>query len=226
MLDATHDAVLQRYALAVFHYSTHQEYDAYSTGANSGDSTVEDNDDDWIMSDNWMTDKGICMWFGVQCMPYTNLEGSATFDDDVAAVTHLTLSSNGIRGVLPPEIFKALDQMRVLDLSQNLLGGTLSPEIGNLLSLEELNIESNVLIGSIPSTIGKMTNLLVLNAGANSLTGPIPSQIEQLYNLEYVVLEQNSLTGRISNSFGTSLSNIVSLYLGDNSLTGTIPSTL
>ena len=49
-----------------------------------------------------------------------------------------------------------------IDLSDNGLSGSIPPEIGQLIYLEDLNLSRNQLIGSIPREIGNLTNLKYL----------------------------------------------------------------
>lgn len=80
-------------------------------------------------------------------------------------------------------------------------GGSLPPEIGNLLSLERIDL------------------------GGNSLVGTVPDELFTLSGLKFLYLEGNSLSGTISDYIGT-LTNLESIYLGNNLFNGTIPSAL
>jgi hypothetical protein len=53
-LDLDDDFLLQRYALATFYFSRKTKNGMH----------VE-----WNNADNWMSEKGICLWFGVECPP-------------------------------------------------------------------------------------------------------------------------------------------------------------
>ena len=75
--------------------------------------------------------------------------------------------------------------------------GSIPPEIGNLINLEQLNMTDGNVTGEIPSSIGNLTNLTYLNLTNNDLTGEVPSEIGNLINLEELRLNQNQLTGEI-----------------------------
>ena len=80
-------------------------------------------------------------------------------------------------------------------------------------SLEELNVSNNLLTGSIQSQIGQLKNLKVLNASNNQMTG-VPAEVGQLSKLEVLDLSNNQLTG-LPNELGN-LQNLKILDLSDN----------
>ena len=110
-------------------------------------------------------------------------------------------------------------------LSGNGLEGPITPEIGKLTMLNELNLSLNKLSGSLPEELGELENLQVLQAGANSFSGPIPPELGNLAELIVLNLSRNSLSGTIPPELGN-LGNLVSLDLTSNSLSGAIPATL
>ena len=109
-----------------------------------------------------------------------------------------------------------------LQLDQNEMVGTITPELGNLTSLRHLNLTGNALTGPIPPELGNLTNLWELRLGANELTGPIPPELGNLTNLRHLNLTGNELTDPIPPALG-SLGNLRMLVLAGNELTGSIP---
>ena len=78
-----------------------------------------------------------------------------------------------------------------LKLLENNLNGEISPELGNLTSLEILDLSQdistpshNTLIGEIPPELGNLTNLKILDLSYNMLSGEIPSGLGGLSNLQ------------------------------------------
>ena len=152
----------------------------------------------WLNSDNWLTDAPLGDWYGVD----TDADGR---------VVLLNLS-----GRWDSEARKWV---------RHGLTGPISPELGNLASLESLHLSSNDLSGPIPAELGGLANLQDLNLGRNQLSGPIPAELGGLANLERLSLENNELTGPIPAELG-GLANLHSLYLYDNELSGPIPAEL
>ena len=116
-----------------------------------------------------------------------------------------------------------------LNLRDNGLAGTISPELSTLTRLKELNLQDisiisggNALSGQIPVELGNLVNLEVLHLGVNELTGPIPVELGNLVNLEGLYLYGNELAGPIPVELGN-LVNLTDLQLSRNELTGPIP---
>ena len=137
-------------------------------------------------------------------------------------------------------------RVRVLELVENSLVGTIPPAISKLTELEELHLEKNLLEGPIPPEIGELESLVWLGLYDNYLEGPIPPEIGRLQYLEVLDLAVNDFTGSIPREvidlpylwflglFGNELSGSIPLEIGDfrslkvlnlchNRLTGPIP---
>ena len=117
----------------------------------------------------------------------------------------------------------ASDMIIELDLSGSSLGGTISPALANISSLQILDLSGNCLVGHIPKELGYLVQLRQLSLSGNFLQGHIPSEFGSLHNLYYLDLGSNHLEGEIPPSLfcnGTSLSYV---DLSNNSLGGQIP---
>jgi|GEM_PF-3521172 len=137
-------------------------------------------------------------------------------------VRGITLNNNLLSGSIPPEIgnLTALDR---LQLTQNQLTGSIPPEIGSLSHLNDLSLAQNQLSGTIPPEIGNLTNLRwFLSLSQNQLSGPIPPELGNLTALESLLLWENQLSGPIPSEL-SNLSSLTSLSLQHNQLQGPVP---
>jgi Leucine-rich repeat (LRR) protein len=107
-----------------------------------------------------------------------------------------------LTGSLPEELFpsdskEGLKNLKILELQNNNLNGTLPEEIGNMTLLEKLYLNGNRFSGSIPAAIGEISNLRkflprnylnsirqltfvfvgCLNLTGNDLTGIVPEEL-------------------------------------------------
>jgi len=178
--------------------------------------------DSWYFNDGWLTEAqfianpvmpagtDVSTWDGVK----TNPNGCVIELD----LSYLEMDG----GNIPPEIGN-LSHLEVLDLSGNIIYGTLIPEIGNLTNLRELRLaEIELMNTTIPPEIGNLTNLEVLNLSASGINGTIPPEIGNLTNLHTLVFSYNNLTGNIPSEIGN-LTNLIVLRFDYNNLTGNIP---
>ncbi|XP_075633175.1 receptor-like protein 7 [Castanea sativa] len=138
----------------------------------------------------------------------------------------LSLRSNFLNGTLPSWLFSLTSLMK-LTLHQNQFIG----EIGEFKynnSLDYLDLSYNMIQGSIPSSISRLVNLTTLVLSSNNLQGSVPSSISRLVNLNYLDLSSNNLSIMLDlelfsnlNVFNFSYNNLfVSI---NNNLTFTMP---
>ncbi|XP_044979736.1 receptor kinase-like protein Xa21 [Hordeum vulgare subsp. vulgare] len=141
-------------------------------------------------------------------------------------VVALRLGSSNLPGRISPHLGN-LSALTELDLGGNRLSGEIPPELGRLSSLRSLNLSGNFLTGAIPAAIAAgCTNLTSLVLGPNSLRGTIPAQIgTTLRKLTVLDLHRNNLTGHIPPSLGE-LRSMQVLSLCFNNLSGEIPAAL
>ena len=176
------------------------------------------NGPNWVKSDNWLTDKPLAQWHGVNTDTSGRVVGvrlHGEVDSQHNWVRH------GLKGAIPPDIGR-LDKLIVLWLHGNELSGRIPPELAGLASLQHLNLDNNELTGPIPSQLGRLTNLTQLWLDSNDLTGPIPSELGYLTELRGLVLLGNELSGPIPPELGN-LARLDRLMLSSNRLTGAIP---
>ena len=112
-----------------------------------------------------------------------------------------------------------------LRLYQRSMTGSISPALGSLAFLEEIDLRDNWLTGNVPKELDNLSRLQVLNLSFNRLSGSIPSELGNLGNPVVLGLDSNMLHGHIPPELG-SLFDLESMFLGSNSLSGQIPSEL
>ncbi|KAL5817156.1 hypothetical protein ACOSQ3_025534 [Xanthoceras sorbifolium] len=139
-------------------------------------------------------------------------------------VTKLHLSNQKIGGRLSPFIGN-LSFLRSIHLEDNNFYGEIPREIGLLFRLKNLILSNNSFFGTIPTNLSHCYNLITFVADYNNLVGEIPSEISYLVKLEIFSIARNNLTGKLPASIGN-LSALQVINLEENNLIGRIPDTL
>ncbi|XP_021738553.1 probable LRR receptor-like serine/threonine-protein kinase At3g47570 [Chenopodium quinoa] len=116
-------------------------------------------------------------------------------------------------------------RVAALQLQSCELGGSISPFIGNLSFLVDLELYNNSLVGEIPFEISRLHRLQYLLLHNNSIEGQIPSNISSCSNLIQLRVPNNKLVGRIPIELGY-MPNLQFLSLDNNHLSGSIPASL
>lgn len=134
----------------------------------------------------------------------------------------LNLSQNFLGGFLPEKFFH-LQNLDVVDLSSNYFNGSINPAIcTSLAKVGVLKLSNNFFTGEIPDNIGNCSSLQHLLIDGNDLSGNIPKSTFQLVNLSVLYLQNNKLSGPLSKDFGI-LSNLVELDISNNGFYGILP---
>ncbi|KAK8334201.1 hypothetical protein V6Z11_A10G258200 [Gossypium hirsutum] len=136
-------------------------------------------------------------------------------------VTKLKLRILKLSRSLSPYIGN-LSFLRELDLVGNSFYNQIPQEIGGLRRLEALNLANNSISGEIPSNLSACSKLILVDMSDNQLTGEIPALLGLLSNLKVLGFFNNSLRGNIPPSLGN-LSSLKRLGLTFNALSGIIP---
>ncbi|KAM3747295.1 hypothetical protein ACB098_05G024400 [Castanea mollissima] len=117
------------------------------------------------------------------------------------------------------ECARNLEFVKIIDLSNNNLSGSIPAEICVLFELRFLNLSRNHLMGKIPEKIGSMKELESIDLSRNHLLGIIPPSVSNLTFLSYLDLSYNNFYGRIPSS--TQLQSFDALsYVGNPQLCG------
>ncbi|XVE49248.1 hypothetical protein DITRI_Ditri01bG0067600 [Diplodiscus trichospermus] len=158
-------------------------------------------------------DETACAWNGVTCTE-TGIPGTP----DMFRVTSLVLPNSHLLGSISAELGH-IQHLRHLDLSSNLLNGTLPSSIFNSTELEVLSLSGNVISGQLPESVGGIANLQLLNLSDNALAGKVPENLTALQNLTVISLRGNYFSGNIPSGFNS----VEVLDLSSNLLNGSLP---
>jgi len=227
-LEPSDPMLVQRYSLAVFFFNSFMAFARHS----GTKQTIEKGKDDqyqgipvagWYIQDYWMSEKGYCSWYGVECQARQEGGIQVRQYDDNANIYALNLTYNYVWGAVPDEI-KGLQPIERMDLSRNRLTGSFPGEVRRLSNLRILKLQDNKLSGSLPPEIGFMQSAVEIDITNNGIRGSVPTEINRLTNLQIVKFAKNSLTSQLPSI--RSLSNLRYLHLNENDLTGTVPFTI
>ncbi|XP_027338401.1 putative leucine-rich repeat receptor-like serine/threonine-protein kinase At2g24130 [Abrus precatorius] len=155
----------------------------------------------------------------------TNLEPFFSSLMNLSYMQELELAGNNLGGKLPSKIGDLPTSLLQLHLEDNLIYGSIPPNIAKLVNLTLLNFSSNLLNGSIPPSLCQMGRLERIYLSNNSLFGMIPSTLGGIQHLGLLDLSRNKLSGSIPDTFAN-LTQLRRLLLYDNQLSGTIPPSL
>uniref|UniRef100_A0ACD5UJU4 Uncharacterized protein n=1 Tax=Avena sativa TaxID=4498 RepID=A0ACD5UJU4_AVESA len=145
--------------------------------------------------------------------------------ENCSKIEVLDLSGNMLVGSIPRNI-GSLSNLRVISFLANNLTGTIPPTFSNMTCLVAIELAANQLEGSIPEELGKQPNMLQVILYENSLSGRIPATLFNLSQLFYLDLRKNMFTGTVPSNIGDTLPSLEYLYLGTNKLEGHVPDSL
>lgn len=164
----------------------------------------------WKHNDGWGSEDPVCSWFGISC----HEDGA-----NAGTVASLDLSSNGLEGTLPEDIW-FLTEVEELDLSSNNIVIP-SFEMGaDAVSLRILKLSHNR-VQSLDG-IEMMTNLNEFHCTNCLLRGPFSPKFISLEDLEVLKLDYNEMTGNLPQTINY-MQNLRELHLTHNQLDGHLP---
>ncbi|BDA50369.1 probable leucine-rich repeat receptor-like protein kinase PEPR2 [Coccomyxa sp. Obi] len=126
----------------------------------------------------------------------------------------LELNNCNFTGSLPAQWAAQLPALQHINISSNLLTGTLPPQ-WSFLNLTVINLDRNNLAGSIPSAwgaSGALSSLTALHLYSNALSGSLPATWNTpgtLPSLAILDVADNNLTGALPTAWGTSQSVLI-----------------
>ncbi|GLT79557.1 hypothetical protein SLA2020_510400 [Shorea laevis] len=181
-------------------------------------------------------------YFDLSCCKLSEFPNFLRHSD---GLQNLLLSKSSIHGNIPKWIWEK-DDLRVLDLSHNNLGGEIPNCLPKSLSvlnlqgnnfdgnipfwftksceLENLNLRGNQMDGLLPRSLVNCSMLEVLNVGNNNINDTFPHWLESLPQLQVLVLRSNKFHGFVdSTKEGPSFPNLRILDLSSNYFVGALP---
>ncbi|XP_057493833.1 leucine-rich repeat receptor-like serine/threonine-protein kinase BAM3 [Actinidia eriantha] len=141
-----------------------------------------------------------------------------------SSLVRVRLGQNYLNGSIPSG-FIYLPQLNLVELQDNYLAGTLSENVDATSKpdkLSELNLSNNLLSGSLPYSLSNFSSLQILLLGGNQFSGPIPPSIGELHQVLKLDLHGNSLSGEIPPEIGNCF-HLTYLDLSKNNLSSSIP---
>ncbi|KAI3861583.1 hypothetical protein MKW98_000535 [Papaver atlanticum] len=145
----------------------------------------------------------------------------------------IIMRNNYIQGNLPDNILN-LEFLQVMDLSHNLLSGSVISALFSHPSLQQLTLSHNKFTYvQVPRNLGTESELIALDLSNNELEGLLPAFMALMPKLSALSVENNKFTGMIPSQYAIKTvvpdegsSPFVRLLLGGNYLFGPIPGPL
>ncbi|XP_058202583.1 receptor-like protein 7 [Rhododendron vialii] len=152
-------------------------------------------------------------------LDYNELQGSLPVPPPCTAIYNV--HNNALTGAIP-QLMCHKNSLRMLDLSNNNLNGTIPPCLAS--SSEDLlmfNLSGNSFHGTIPSTFTMNCQLLMIDLGRNQLQGLVPRSLANCAMLECLILQNNKIEDTFPSWLGA-LPKLELLILGSNKFHGDI----
>jgi Leucine-rich repeat (LRR) protein len=136
-------------------------------------------------------------------------------------ILELDLSKNMLGGSIPASLMNH-PKLMVADLHENLFDGPFPEDIFENNNLEFLDVHANLISGSIADRLGFVKNLKHLDLSINRLEGTIPDTLGMLVDLVYLGTAHNDFAGQTIPDL-SKLINLKYVIMQNNKLQGTIP---
>ena len=136
-------------------------------------------------------------WPGMEELYLLSCDLTGTVPESFAAWDKLRLidvSNNGLTGTLPAAALAAWTNMKFFGVGFNEFRGTLPTEIGLWTDATSFDIRHNMLTGTLPTEVGVMTKLEQFIITDNQFTGDIPDEVLN-FNEAYTWLDLNNFSG-------------------------------
>ncbi|KAJ3329172.1 hypothetical protein HDU76_008468 [Blyttiomyces sp. JEL0837] len=186
------------------------------------------------MSDNILRGVNLGDWIGnVQKLRYLDLSWPkrtlgcrrpAYISEEIGKLKDLrifNITNVCVKGTIPNSIGN-LTSLEYLDFSKNQMHGPLPPSLGNLKKLTTLNLRQNSFESFIPEELGGLENVRVMLLPRNNLVGQLPPALGNLGALQILDLSNNNFNGSLPMSMGD-LRNLQYLDVSGNRIGGSVP---
>ncbi|XP_027923285.1 receptor-like protein 9DC3 [Vigna unguiculata] len=143
---------------------------------------------------------------------------------NASSIQYINLSHNMLTGTIPQCLANSSSYLKVLDLQQNKLHGTLPSRFPDNCRLNILNLNDNQLKGSLPESLCNCITLEALDLANNELEDTFPHWLTGLQDLRLLVLRGNNFHGPIENlKTKHGFVSLVILDISSNNFSGPIP---
>ncbi|XP_010539168.1 PREDICTED: receptor-like protein 12 [Tarenaya hassleriana] len=143
---------------------------------------------------------------------------------DLPSLEILDLSQNMLSGSIPGCLLNSSSSLSVLDLRMNNFRGFIPTTLPKLCKLKNINLNGNQLQGLLPESISNCRDLEVLDVGNNGINGSFPSWLDSLQKLKVLVLRSNRFNGSVAVPKTVSpFPNLRILDLSNNNFDGPFP---
>ncbi|KAK6946073.1 hypothetical protein RJ641_013617 [Dillenia turbinata] len=160
-------------------------------------------------------------WVGPDVCHYTGFYCEAPPDND-SALALAAVDFNGFQLSAPTleGFIENLPDLALFHANTNNFSGTLSPKIGQLRYLYELDLSNNKFSGPFPYNVLTATGLTYFDIRFNFFSGSVPPEIF-MQTLEVLFLNNNNFMQKLPDDFGSTP--VFYLTLANNNFTGSIP---
>ncbi|TYJ51002.1 hypothetical protein E1A91_A01G248700v1 [Gossypium mustelinum] len=134
-------------------------------------------------------------------------------------LTQLSLAHNQLKGTIDSTNWSGLSKLVSIDLQNNMLSGTIPPNLFCIPSLRRLFLSQNQFKGNLGDLHCRASSLLdTFDLSSNKLQGQFPMSVFELRGLKFLSLSSNNFSGLIPMRALQNLKNLSSLDLSYNSL--------
>ncbi|ESW15036.1 hypothetical protein PHAVU_007G038700 [Phaseolus vulgaris] len=144
----------------------------------------------------------------------------------------LAIKANYLYGPLQKQSFEGMNQLEVVELSDNKLSGTVESWLFSLPSLQQVNLSNNTFTAvqisgsrAADGGTGSRSNLVALDLGFNRIRGYAPANLASFPALSSLSIRHNALRGAIPLEYGH-IKSLRRLFLDGNFLSGNPPAGL